>query len=156
MNEVKRMHGKSLILLMAAVLPLLLSCGREDKVSASDGSTIQINMTDVSFNLFAPTCPSGVYNDVPVDIVVRDAFDNVMPNTIIYINLTFSPYSADSSQWYWFLYDDSIPRAVPYQANTGDFGTKHITLRLDRGCSATGYIEVFSGTAYAKTDISMM
>lgn len=144
---------------------LTLGCGAEN--GAPEGATITFNIASLSWSVGAGFCSTPIvdYNDTTVLATVRDQQGNVLNDMDITFALDLS--SATSSYILMELYDDETGNGDgiadageqvtnPYRTKTKSFGTKEIIVRPDLGgCEYKGYLNVWSGSAFAQLPIDV-
>ena len=142
-------------LALATTVLTLVSCGIEKtEHTAPFGSTITINPDSTTTTGATGAC-SGIWKDSIFVITVLDPDGDPMNNAVIEITLDWAPNYAHPVVQAMQLYDGASAVTVPYQATTGEFRTKTVTVRHDISCAYKGQLEVFSGSAYAQADIEV-
>lgn len=140
------------VVLVVVAAVTLSNCGTEN--TPPYGSKIIINPASVTTSGASGACDVNYWKNQVFEITVLGPDGNPMNGAAIVIALDWAPDYAAPTMWAMLLWDGGNPVTVPYNTITGDFGTKTVTVRYVADCKFKGQLEVFSGSAYAKADIT--
>ena len=143
----------------------LSGCGGEGN-GAPDGSAVTISPSGATWKVAGPGCAGTDFNFHVFNITVRNSDGVPLNNVDLYVTLDLAANNATTAQ-IMRLYDDpewqggssTLPqnqKSTPYVTKTDGYGSKRLVVGVDiGGCTYTGSLNVYSGTAFGSASISV-